>query len=166
MWEVLDNNKNHGKDSDFCIRKSVYLFLNRKEGCGICLSGGAVVIVVEINLTQMRYNSYNNHELDRKMNAKLIGLMELLEEKGTELREPYSAPLEDGIFELRCKLGSNITRALYFFYVGKRIVVTNGFVKKTQKTPPGEIKIAKDRRKDWIERQERENKNAGKNGRR
>ena len=104
--------------------------------------------------------------LDRKMNAKLIGLMELLEEKGTELREPYSAPLEDGIFELRCKLGSNITRALYFFYVGKRIVVTNGFVKKTQKTPPGEIKLAKDRRKDWIERQEREKENAGKKGRR
>ena len=104
--------------------------------------------------------------LDSKMNAKLIGLMELLEEKGTELREPYSAPLEDGIFELRCKLGSNITRALYFFYVGKRIVVTNGFIKKTQKTPPGEIKLAKDRRKDWIERQEREKKNAGKKGRR
>ena len=74
--------------------------------------------------------------------------------------------MEDGIFELRCKLGSNITRALYFFYVGKRIVVTNGFVKKTQKTPPGEIKLAKDRRKDWIERQERENENTGKNGRR
>ena len=74
--------------------------------------------------------------------------------------------MEDGIFELRCKLGSNITRALYFFYVGKRIVVTNGFVKKTQKTPPGEIKLAKDRRKDWIERQERENENAGRNGRR
>ena len=91
--------------------------------------------------------------LDRKMNAKLLGLMELLEEKGTELREPYSASLGDGIFELRCKLGSNITRALYFFYVGKRIVITNGFVKKTQKTPPGEIKLAKDRRKDWIERQ-------------
>ena len=93
-------------------------------------------------------------------------VMELLEEKGTELREPYSAPLEDGIFELRCKLGSNITRALYFFYVGKRIVVTNGFIKKTQKTPPGEIKLAKDRRKDWIERQEREKENAGKKGRR
>ena len=92
--------------------------------------------------------------LDQKMNAKLIGLMELLEEKGTELREPYSAPLEDGIFELRCKPGSNITRALYFFYVGKRIVVTNGFVKKTQKTPPEEIKLAKERRADYIERME------------
>lgn len=104
--------------------------------------------------------------LDRKMNAKLIGLMELLEEKGTELREPYSAPLEDGIFELRCKLGSNITRALYFFYVGKRIVITNGFIKKTQKTPPGEIKMAKDRRKDWIERRERDNEKTGKKGKR
>lgn len=104
--------------------------------------------------------------LDPKMSAKLIGLMELLEEKGTELRGKYSAPLEDGIFELRCKVGSNITRALYFFYVGKRIVVTNGFVKKTKKTPPGEIKLAKDRRKDWIERQERENEIVGKEGRR
>jgi len=93
--------------------------------------------------------------LDQKMNAKLIGLMELLEEKGTDLREPYSAPLEDGIFELRCKHGSNITRALYFFYVGKRIVVTNGF-----------IKIAKDRRKDWIERHGPEINKTGKRGRR
>jgi hypothetical protein len=94
--------------------------------------------------------------LDHKMNAKLIGLMELLEEKGTELREPYSAPLGDGIFELRCKLGSNITRALYFFYIGKHIVVTNGFVKKTQKTPSAEIKLAKDRRKDWLRRHEQD----------
>lgn len=94
--------------------------------------------------------------LGHKMNAKLIGLMELLEEKGTELREPYSAPLGDGIFELCCKLGSNITRVLYFFYIGKHIVVTNGFVKKTQKTPPAEIKLAKDRRKDWLRRHEQD----------
>ncbi len=104
--------------------------------------------------------------LDRKMNAKMIGMMELLEAKGTGLREPYSAPLEDGIFELRCKLGSNITRALYFFYVGKRIVVTNGFIKKTQKTPPGEIKLAKERRKDWIKRHEKENETSANNVRR
>ena len=90
--------------------------------------------------------------LDKKMNAKLIGLMELLEEKGSELREPYSSALGDGIFELRCKLGSNITRALFFFYYGNRIVVTNGFVKKTQKTPTAEIRLAKERRKDWIRR--------------
>lgn len=96
--------------------------------------------------------------LDDKMAAKLVGLMEILEEKGTELRMPYSEHLDDGIFELRCKQGSNITRPLYFFYSGKRIIVTNGFVKKQQKTPPGEIKLAKDRRADWIRRYKKSDK--------
>ena len=74
------------------------------------------------------------NSLDSKMSAKLVGLMEILEEKGTELRMPYSEHNEDGIFELRCKQGSNITRVMYFFYVGKKIIATNGFVKKTQKS--------------------------------
>lgn len=92
--------------------------------------------------------------LDDKMNAKMVGLMTLLEEKGNSMREPYSAPLDDGIFELRCKMGSNITRALYFFYFGGTIVITNGFVKKTRKTPRRELELAKTRRTDWIMRQE------------
>ena len=90
--------------------------------------------------------------LDSKMSAKLVGLMEILEEKGTELRMPYSEHLEDGIFELRCKQGSNITRVMYFFYVGNKIITTNGFVKKTQKTPAKELKLAKERRADWLSR--------------
>ena len=53
---------------------------------------------------------------------------------------------------MRCKFGNDITRILYFFYYEGRIVMTNGFVKKTQKTPREEIQIAKDRRKDVIER--------------
>lgn len=52
--------------------------------------------------------------LEDKMNAKMVGLMEILEEKGTMLREPYSSSLEDGIFELRAVQGSNISRALFF----------------------------------------------------
>ena len=79
-----------------------------------------------------------------KMRAKIFGLLGILQEKGNMLREPYSKHLDDGIFELRCKFGSDITRVLYF--------LTNGFVKKTQKTPKEEIQIAKDRRKDFIER--------------
>ena len=103
--------------------------------------------------------------LDAKMSAKMVGLMEILEEKGNELRMPYSQHLEDGIFELRCKFGSNITRALYFFFSGKRIVVTNGFVKKTQKTPMGEIRIAKERRADWIKRYGQDGAESGKESR-
>ena len=90
--------------------------------------------------------------LDVKMKAKMFGMIGLLQEKGNQLREPYSKHLDDGIFELRCKFGNDITRVLYFFYYEGQIILTNGFVKKTQKTPPGEIELAKLRRSDYIER--------------
>lgn len=93
--------------------------------------------------------------LEPKMEAKIISMLEILEERGNVLRLPYSKYLGDGIFELRCKFSSNITRTLYFFYEGATIVMTNGFVKKTQKTPPLEIALAKRRRKDYIERKEK-----------
>ena len=54
--------------------------------------------------------------LPAKMNAKMIGLLEILEENGNRLREPYSKHLDDGIFELRCQVGNNISRVLYLFY--------------------------------------------------
>lgn len=92
--------------------------------------------------------------LDSKMRAKLLGLLGILSEKGNSLREPYSKHLQDGIFEIRCKFGNNITRVLYFFYYNQRIILTNGFVKKTQKTPKNEIDLAIKRRKSYIERSE------------
>ena len=91
---------------------------------------------------------------DIKMQAKLFRLIESLELKGNDLREPYSKSLSDGIFEIRAIQGNNITRVLYFFVVGKKIILTNGFVKKTQKTPDGEIEIAKKYRADYECRRE------------
>ena len=93
--------------------------------------------------------------LDVKMRAKIYGLLTVLQDKGNMLREPYSKHLDDGIFELRCKQGSDSIRVLYFFYYEGKIILTNGFVKKTQKTPLDEIQLAKDRRKDFIERMQR-----------
>jgi len=97
--------------------------------------------------------------LDDKMAAKISGLTHVLSEYGTELRMPYSRHLEDGIFELRAKIGSNITRTLYFFYVDKTIVMTNGFVKKTKKLPKKQIRLAKKYRKIYLARQEGTNDN-------
>lgn len=91
---------------------------------------------------------------EKKMQAKLFMSLELLEIKGPELREPYSKPLGDGIFEVRAKQGSDISRVLYFFVVGKTIVLTNGFVKKSQKTPVREIEKAKRYRADHQRRKE------------
>ena len=50
--------------------------------------------------------------LEVKLRAKAFRDMALLEEKGTELRLPYSEHLDDGIFELRTKQGRNIIRNL------------------------------------------------------
>lgn len=92
---------------------------------------------------------------DVKMRVKLFRLLELLEIEGNNLREPYSKSLGEGIFEIRAKQGTDITRVLYFFVVGKKIILTNGFVKKTQKTPPQEIETAKKYRADYEQRKEK-----------
>ena len=92
--------------------------------------------------------------LDTKMRAKTLRTVALLREEGPSLREPYSKLLEDGIFEIRTKFGSDITRVLYFFVVGKKVILTNGFVKKTQKTPASEIMLARQYRTDYLTRRE------------
>ena len=87
--------------------------------------------------------------LDYDLRAKMIRTLELLQKNGPSLREPYSKELEDGIFELRARFGSNICRLLYFYDDGKIVLLTNGFVKKTQKAPKQEIELAKTYRADY-----------------
>lgn len=84
----------------------------------------------------------------------MVRTIMMLEANGYELREPYSKSLssEKGIMELRAKVGSDISRVLYFFIIGKKAVLTNGFVKKTQKTPKSEIEKAQIYRADYLRR--------------
>lgn len=92
--------------------------------------------------------------LDIKMKAKVVSNLNLLEEYGNLAREPLSKELEDGIFELRSIVGTDIVRILYFFDKGRIIIATNGFIKKKQKTPRSEIELAKNRRTDYFLRKE------------
>ena len=101
--------------------------------------------------------------LDLKMRAKMIGTIEMLKKNGNQLRAPYSKPLDDGIMELRAIVGTNTSRVLYFFVIGQRVVLTNGFIKKTQKTPKKEIELAKKYRENYLER-ERQKKLEEENG--
>ena len=89
-----------------------------------------------------------------KMQARIYRSIELLEIKGNALRAPYSKFLTDGIFELRTQLGTDIARVLYFFVVGRKVILTNGFIKKTQKTPDEQIELAKKYKADYEDRQE------------
>jgi phage-related protein len=92
--------------------------------------------------------------LEPKMRAKMLRTISMLQTNGTDLREPLSKPLGDGIFELRAKVGSDISRTLYFFFYGRRVILTNGFIKKTQKTPRSEIETAKKYRTEYLGRKE------------
>lgn len=89
---------------------------------------------------------------DKKLLAKIYRDINLLEISGNLLREPYSKALNNGLFELRTKQGSNIARIIYFFIVGNNIILTNGFIKKTQQTPVIEIEKALKYREDFLKR--------------
>lgn len=87
--------------------------------------------------------------LDIKFRAKALRSIELLEEFGTALREPHSKALGNGIYELRIKYASDISRIFYFFVVDNKIVLTNGFIKKTSKTPKNQLELAEKYKADY-----------------
>lgn len=76
----------------------------------------------------------------------------LLEKYGPQLRKPHTDYIGTGIFELRFTGKEGKVRILFFFFHENRIIFTNGFIKKTPKTPRREIKIAKQRRKEYLQR--------------
>ena len=90
--------------------------------------------------------------LDIKMRQKMLRSIQALQDMGVNLRMPLSESLDDGIFELRAKVGTNISRVMYFFMIGNQAVLTHGFIKKTQKTPPRELERAKKIRDDYMRR--------------
>jgi phage-related protein len=94
--------------------------------------------------------------LPPKLRAKTFREIELLKEHGPNLREPYTKPLKGqenrGIFELRIKLSTDISRILYFSYTGTTFVLLHGFVKKTNATPSREIVKARKFKEDYERR--------------
>ena len=78
----------------------------------------------------------------REAVAKCIALIDLLKEKGHELRRPHADVLTDGIHELRAHQGRVQLRMLYFFDE-KTAVITHGFIKRGKKVSPKEITRAK-----------------------
>ncbi|MFZ4726454.1 MAG: type II toxin-antitoxin system RelE/ParE family toxin [Paludibacter sp.] len=78
-----------------------------------------------------------------KVQDKIIWTFELIEEL-QRIPETYLKHIEntDGLFEIRVQLGSDIFRIFCFFDKGNLVIITNGFRKKTQKTPKSEIEKA------------------------
>lgn len=60
---------------------------------------------------------------------------------------------QKGLYEIRVEVGSNIYRIFCCFDKGKLVVLFNGFQKKTQKTPKGEIELALKLMQEYFEQQ-------------
>lgn len=109
----------------------------------------------------MFYRTENGHvpvedfirSLEPKMRAKTIRTIELLRQYGPRLGEPYSKHLANGIFELRIQQSNNITRILYFFIRGRKVILIHGFIKKEPRTPRSELERASSCKVDFERRQ-------------
>jgi phage-related protein len=87
--------------------------------------------------------------LPADMRASFVRIASLIEEFGLQqVGMPHVRHLQDKLWEMRLKGRDGISRALYVTTTGEQVVVVRAFVKKTQKTPAKEIRIALDRAND------------------
>ena len=77
--------------------------------------------------------------------ARYLRLADLMCEFGANLGMPHTKALDGGLFELRVKGKEGIARVFFCTKIGKKIIMLHSFVKKSQKTPKNELRIAKSR---------------------
>ncbi|EKE01669.1 MAG: hypothetical protein ACD_21C00077G0005 [uncultured bacterium] len=82
-----------------------------------------------------------------KIKGRFIRSVELMEEYGADLDMPHTKSLGNGLFELRVRGQEGIGRAFFCYAVSECIIILHGFIKKTQKTPSKELRLAKERLK-------------------
>jgi phage-related protein len=88
--------------------------------------------------------------LDDKAAARIDAFIDRLRIYGNRMQGKFVKKLTGDIFELRVKQFDRIFRVLFFYQPGMLIVITSGFQKKTEQTPPGEITRAEQMKRLWI----------------
>jgi phage-related protein len=88
-------------------------------------------------------------ELPADMRARLVRISELVESVGLpNVKEPHVRHVRGQLWEIRLKGKAGIARALYITAKEQRVVIVRAFIKKTEKTPTGEIDLAVQRAKE------------------
>jgi phage-related protein len=93
------------------------------------------------------------NSLSGKQAQKLLWVLRLIQELDS-VPSQYLKKLvnTDDIWEVRVQVGNNIFRLLGFFERDNLVILTNGFAKKTQKTPSQEIELAQERKRNYLSR--------------
>jgi len=87
-------------------------------------------------------------ELPPDMRARLVRVSELIESVGLpSVKEPHVRHIRGHLWEIRLIGKVGIARALYVTAKDQRVVILRAFIKKTEKTPAGEIELALQRAK-------------------
>ncbi|MCB2183588.1 MAG: type II toxin-antitoxin system RelE/ParE family toxin [Desulfobulbaceae bacterium] len=93
--------------------------------------------------------------LEDKQVEKILWVLKLVREFDRVPRQYFQKLINtDDLWEVRATRGGNIFRLIGFFDGNKLIILTNGFQKKTQKTPKKEIALAEKRKKNYLARKE------------
>ena len=80
--------------------------------------------------------------------ARYVVLTRRMTAVGANLGHPHTDSFGEGLFELRLKGAEGIARVFFCTLIGRKIMMLHSFVKKTQKTPPREIEVARKRMKE------------------
>ena len=90
-------------------------------------------------------------EQDNKVQEKIEYVLDLIRyEKRVPIKFLKFLVSTDGIYEIRVITTYRSIRILCFFDKGELVVLTNCFVKKTQKTPRKEIRLAEKIKKEYL----------------
>jgi phage-related protein len=85
----------------------------------------------------------------KDMIAKFYRIVELIENHGLEnVGQPHIKHLKGKLWEIRIKGKDGISRAIYITAQQKKVIILRVFIKKTQKTPIREIRLALERAKE------------------
>ena len=86
--------------------------------------------------------------LPADMRARFTHISFLIEEFGLDkVREPHVKHLRGPLWEMRLSGRGGVSRALYVTFIGQRVVVVRVFIKKSQKTPEADLKLARSRKR-------------------
>jgi len=80
--------------------------------------------------------------LDLKIRQKINKYISYLQDNEGYLDEPFSRHVQGKIRELRVDFANNRYRIFYFTFINRKIILLHAYLKKTNKAPKKEIRIA------------------------
>jgi phage-related protein len=82
--------------------------------------------------------------------ARYIHITDMMLVFGPNLGMPHTRSMGEKFFEIRLKSKEGISRVFYCTKTGERIIMLHIFIKKSEKTPEKELRVARERLKEVL----------------